>query len=514
MKKSAANARVKRNLMPTFEDIKALVLKNNPNADVGLLQRAYEFASKAHAGQKRLDGSDYIEHTVATAYTLAQMNIDLDTVVAGLLHDLPEDTSVTIEEVEREFGPDVARLVRGVTKLGTIKYRGLERYAENLRKMFVAMAEDIRVVIIKLADRLHNLSTLDPLPPVKQQRIAKETLEIYAPIANRLGIGELKGKLEDLAFRYVYPEEYRWTVEVAKTRLEDQIGYTNTVIERVKELLTENQIAPMSVHARMKHYYSLYKKLQRKDMDINKVYDLVAIRVIVPDEAACYHTLGLIHAHWKPMPGRIKDYIAQPKPNGYRSLHTTVFGDDGRIVEFQIRTPEMHDHAEYGIAAHWRYTESGSTPTEENGSGSKIQLPPEQLKWISELLSWQKDISDNEQYLAALKIDIFQNRIFVFTPKGDVIDLPEEATPVDFAYHIHSDVGSRCSGARVNEKIVPLETKLVSGDVVEIIIDKNRKGPSEDWLKFAKTHMAREHIRNYLRKKQGKLLSFFRDKGY
>ncbi|OHA56772.1 MAG: hypothetical protein A2441_01565 [Candidatus Veblenbacteria bacterium RIFOXYC2_FULL_42_11] len=486
--------------MATFEDIKTLILQNNPEADLTMLELAYDFANKAHAGQKRLDGTDYITHSLATALTLAKMNLDQDTIIAGLLHDVPEDTAIPLEEVEKNFGPQVGKLVRGVTKLGKIKYRGLERYAENLRKMFVAMAEDVRVVIIKLTDRLHNLETLDSLPPVKQQRIARETLEIYAPIANRLGIGELKGELEDLAFRYVYPEEYTWVVKQSKTRLEDQLAYINEVIEKLKELLQKNGVKFISIHGRMKHLYSLYRKLQRKDMDISKVYDLVAVRIIVNNEADCYHVLGLLHSQWKPLPGRIKDYIAQAKPNGYRSLHTTVFGEAGRIVEFQIRDTEMHDHAEYGIAAHWHYKE---------GRQAELKLPPEQLKWITELLQWQKEISDNEQYLDSLKLDIFQNRIFVFTPKGDVIDLPEDATPVDFAYYIHSDIGNRCTGARINEKMSPLDTMLKSGDLVEIIVDKNRAGPAEDWLKFAKTNMARTHIKSFLKKKRGGLAKIF-----
>jgi len=486
--------------MATFEDIKSLILKNNPDADLTMLELAYDFANKAHQGQKRLDGTDYITHALETAFTLAKMNMDIETIMAGLLHDVPEDTAVTLEEIEKNFGPQVAKLVRGITKLGKIKYRGLERYAENLRKMFVAMAEDVRVVLIKLADRLHNLKTLDSLPPVKQQRIARETLEIYAPIANRLGIGELKGELEDLAFKYVYPEEYAWVIKHAMPRLEDQLNYVNEVIEQVNQLLAKNNIETVSIHGRVKHLYSLFKKLQRKDMDISKIYDLVAIRIIVKNEAECYHVLGLLHSQWKPLPGRIKDYIAQPKPNGYRSLHTTVFGNEGRIIEFQIRDSVMHDHAEYGIAAHWHYKES---------RGTELKLPPEQLKWISELLHWQKEITDNEQYLESLKLDIFQNRIFVLTPQGDVIDLPENATPVDFAYYIHTDIGNHCAGARINEKMSQLNTPLKSGDMVEIIVDKHRQGPSEDWLKFVKTNMARTHIKNFLKKKRLSLTNLF-----
>ncbi|MFH1111490.1 MAG: RelA/SpoT family protein [Patescibacteria group bacterium] len=490
--------------MHSFDDLLALVKKNNSEADTTILVLAYDFAKLAHAGQKRLDGTDYIQHSLETSYTLAKLNLDLDTITAGILHDVPEDTAVTLEEIEKNFGKDIGKLIRGITKLGKLKYRGLERYAENLRKMFVAMAEDVRVIFIKLADRLHNLQTLAVLPPVKQQRIARETLEIYAPIAHRLGIGELKGLLEDAAFQYVYPEEYAWTLKTATERYEEQKNIVKRMIKEVKSLLHDNKIEIVHIGGRVKHYYSLYRKLLRKDMDINKVYDLVALRLVVKDVAACYQALGLIHSHWKPMPGRIKDYIAQPKPNGYRSLHTTVFGKDGVIVEFQIRDVAMHEIAEYGITAHWRYKE---------GSRKKVvTLPPEQLKWIRELLEWQKDMKDNEQYLNLLKIDIFQNRIFVFTPKGDVIDLPEDATPIDFAYHIHSDIGNLASSAKVNDKIVTLDHKLKSGDVVDIIIDKHRSGPNEDWLSFVKTNQAKSHIKNHYNKKRSRLLNLFRSK--
>ncbi len=490
--------------MHSFNDLLKLTKKNNPGTDATMLELAYDFAHKAHAGQKRLDGSDYLQHSLETAYTLARLNLDLDTITAGVLHDVPEDTAVTLEEIEKNFGKEIYKLVRGITKLGKIKYRGLERYAENLRKMFVAMAEDIRVIFIKLADRLHNLQTLTVLPPVKQQRIARETLEIYAPIAHRLGIGELKGLLEDAAFQHVYPEEYVWTLKTASAKYEEKKNIVNKMIREVKTMLKEHQVEAKHVGGRVKHLFSLYRKLLRKDMDINKVYDLVALRIVVKDVATCYQVLGLIHSHWKPMPGRIKDYIAQPKPNGYRSLHTTVFGKDGAIVEFQIRDETMHELAEYGIAAHWHY---------KTGAKKKIvTLPPEQLKWIRELLEWQKDIKDNEQYLNLLKIDIFQNRIFVLTPKGDVIDLPEEATPIDFAYHIHSNIGNLASSAKVNDKIVTLDHQLKSGDVVDIIIDKHRAGPNQDWLNFVKTNQAKNHIKNYYNKKRNRLLDLFRGK--
>ncbi len=488
--------------MHTFSELKKLVQQNNPGLDMTMLDLAYDFANQAHAGQKRLDGSDYIQHSLETAYALANFNLDLDTIMAGLLHDVPEDTAITLTEIEKNFGKGVAKLVSGITKLGKLKYRGLERYAENLRKMFVAMAEDIRVIFIKLLDRLHNLETLNVLPPVKQQRIARETLEIYAPIANRLGMGMLKGKLEDAAFKYVYPEEYLWTLKTASERYETQRNIVNKMIKEVRTLLKDNRIETIHVGGRVKHLFSLYRKLLRKDMDINKVYDLVALRVVAKDVAACYQVLGLIHSQWKPMPGRVKDYIAQPKPNGYRSLHTTVFGKNGAVVEFQIRDIAMHETAEYGVAAHWHFKEGVFKK-------NSLTLPPEQIKWIKELLEWQKDTKDNEQYFNLLKIDVFQNRIFVFTPKGDVIDLPENATPIDFAYNIHSDIGHKAAGAKVNDKIVSLDSSLKSGDMIEIIVDKNRAGPSEDWLGFVKTNLAKNHIRNYFHKKQHSLLKFF-----
>ncbi len=488
--------------MHNLNDLVQLVKQGNQGADVTMVELAYDFAAKAHSGQKRLDGTDYIQHSLETAYTLAKMNLDVDTVVAGLLHDVPEDTDVPIEDIEKNFGKEVCKLVKGITKLGKIKYRGLERYAENLRKMFVAMAEDVRVIFIKLADRLHNLETLEALPLVKQQRIARETLEIYAPIANRLGMGELKGRLEDAAFKYVYPEEYAWTLKEASERFEMQKNVVNKMIKQVKTLLKENNIEVVYIAGRVKHYYSLYRKLLRKDMDINKVYDLVALRVVVKEMADCYQALGLIHSHWRPMPGRIKDYIAQPKPNGYKSLHTTVFGKEGTMVEFQIRDKAMHEIAEYGIAAHWRF--------KDGGKQKFVSLPAEQLKWIKELLDWQKEVKDNEQYIKLLKIDIFQNRIFVLTPKGDVIDLPEEATAVDFAYHIHTDLGNKVTACKVNDKMTPLDHALKSGDVVEIVIDKNRPGPNEEWLTFVKTNQAKSHIKNFLNKKRSRLFNLFR----
>ncbi|HOY55999.1 MAG TPA: RelA/SpoT family protein [bacterium] len=480
----------------TIHNIIDVIHKNHPEADTSLLELAYEYAENAHAGQKRMNGTDYIAHPLATTMRLAQMNFDMPTIIAGILHDIPEDTSRTLEDIEKNFGEEIAMLVSGITKLGKIKYRGLTRYAENLRKMFVAMAEDIRVVFIKFADRLDNLKSLNFLPPVKQQRIARETLEIYAPIANRLGMGELKGELEDLSFPFVYPEEYTWVKEVAEKKYEERKKYTQQIIRQVEKELKENSTVKVEkIEGRAKHYYSLYQKLMVKDRDIDKIYDLVAARIIVQNIDDCYHTLGHIHKLWTPVPGRIKDYIAQPKPNGYQSLHTTVYGDDGRIVEFQIRTLKMHEEAEYGIAAHWSFKESSNTK-------ARIPVPQEKLKWIKELLEEQKKITSPKRYLKSLKLDFFKNRIFVFTPKGDVVDLPENATPVDFAYYIHTNLGHKCAGAKINDTIATLSTALKNGDVVEIVVDKNKPGPSEGWLSFVQTYQAKHRIKEYFNKQR------------
>jgi len=472
-----------------YNRLEVLIKKHNPDAELDMLKLAYEFAKNAHEGQKRASGDPYITHSLYTAITLAKMRLNIPIVVAAILHDVPEDTSKTINEIKKEFGSDVASMVAGITKLGKIKYRGMERYIENLRKMFIAMAEDIRVVFIKFADRLHNLQTIEYLPPKKRYRVALETLEIYAPIANRLGMGEIKGKLEDLAFKYVYPQEYKWTESIIEKFYPKKEIYLAQAIKNSERFLHEANINPIEVFGRRKFKYSLYKKLLRKDKDINNVYDIVALRIIVKDIAECYATLGIIHKHWKPIKGRIKDYIAQPKPNGYKSLHTTVW-DNGDILEVQIRTQNMHDEAEFGIAAHWMYDENG-----------KKAVVGKEIKWMQDLAQIQKEFENKKQYLSeleVLKIDVFQSRIFVFTPKGDVIDLPEEATPVDFAYAIHSDIGNQCIGAVINEQIQQLNTPLRSGDVVHIITNKDRKGPNEDWVKFVKTRNARSKIRAYL----------------
>lgn len=475
-----------------FNRLLETVKNNQISGDVDMLKLAFDFAGEAHRGQNRASGEPYIIHPLSTAQKLAEMRLDLTTIIAGLLHDVPEDTEVTLAEVEKNFGKEVAKLIEGITKLGKIKYRGMERYAENLRRMFVAMSDDIRVILIKFADRLHNLKTLDALPADKRFRIAKETLEIYAPIADRLAIGQIKGELEDLAFKYVYPEDYKWITEIIPREYKAKEKYLQEIRSQVsKKLSQENiQINEISIQGRTKHLYSLYKKLLRPHInrDLSKIYDLIALRLIVPTITDCYSALGILHGMFRPMPGRIKDYIANPKPNGYQSLHTTVFTDDGEIVEFQIRTREMHEQAEFGIAAHWNYKETGG------------KLKNKTLKWLNELVKWQKQIKDNDQFLQTVKLDVFQNRIFVFTPHGDVIDLPEGATPVDFAYHVHSSLGDKCVGARVNDQLVNLGYQLKSGDIVEIITDKNRRTPNPDWLEIVKTSMAKSKIRNAMNK--------------
>ncbi len=451
---------------------------------IAFARRAYDFAARAHSDQMRKTGVPYIQHPLAAAYILAQMEIDINIVAAALLHDVPEDTNVSLEEIENEFGSDIAGMLRGITKLGKLKYRGVERYIENLRKMFMAMAEDIRVMIIKFADRIHNLSTLDGLPEQKRHRVAAESLEIYAPIANRLGMGEFKGMLEDFSFPYLFPKEYRRVKEIRDKAITEKNVYLGQIIKKTGVELKKVNIEAIDIHGREKQLYGLYQKLQRKNWETSGIHDIVAVRIIFKNLSDCYAGLGVIHQIWSPLKGRIKDYIAQPKPNGYRSLHTTVFAENGKVVEFQLRTREIHEEAEYGVAAHWHYDEKGA------------RLPAKELRWAQELAKLQKEILTNIKDLEEMKIDFFKSRIFAFTPKGDVIDLPEDATPVDFAYHIHSEVGNKCNGAKVNDQMVSLDTPLRSGDVIEIMIDKNRKGPSPDWLKFVKTHIAKARIKS------------------
>ncbi|MCL5733674.1 MAG: RelA/SpoT family protein [Patescibacteria group bacterium] len=465
-----------------------------------LIKKAYEFSERMHSGQKRKSGEPYFSHPLAAAQSVLDWHLDEATIAAALLHDVIEDTEATKEKVLAEFGPEITFLVEGVTKLGKIKYRGIEAKAENLRKMILSLSEDLRVIFIKLADRLHNMKTLSALPPQKQKRIALETAEIYAPLAYRLGMQNLSGELEDLAFPYIHPKEYDWLKNHIKEEFSKREDYLLKIKPAIEKALSERNISPLMIDFRAKRYSSLYKKLLRYDMDIEKIYDLIAFRIIVSNVEECYATLGIIHQFWPPLPGRIKDYIAMPKPNGYRSLHTTVIGPEEKRIEFQIRTKQMHEEDENGIAAHWIYEQNkGSSGYAERKS---VKAKTEDVLWVKQLRSWQEkyqDLGDNsEEFLQSMKIDFFKDRIFVISPKGDVYDLPSGATPIDFAYQVHSDIGNTCVGAKVNQQIVPLNFELRSGDVVEILSQKNKK-PSEDWLEFVKTSIARDRIKSALK---------------
>lgn len=473
-------------------------LKNKSESERAAIEKAFRFAQEKHKNEVRYSGEPYFVHPYHVAKTLAEMQLDTNTVIAGLLHDVCESAAEEAKpaqekEIEKEFGKDVAFLVNGVTKLGKLRAHGEERYLENMRKMFLAIAEDVRVVVIRLADRLHNMQTLMHVPAHKQKRIADETLEIYAPLADRLGMGKLKGELEDLAFPFSYPKEYAALVKQVEERLARKEVYLAKVKYKLSKEMKNAKIDPVSIDARVKHLWSLYKKLQRHNSNLDEIYDLAALRIIVKDIGDCYATLGIIHKHWKPLPGRIKDYIAFPKPNGYQSIHTTVFCLDGEITEFQIRTKEMHEAAENGIAAHWVYTHQGKP--KEGGSVSK------NLKWIAQIREWQNEAKGTKEFLESLKIDVFKNRIFVFTPKGDVIDLPEGATAVDFAYHVHTEIGNQCRGVKVNDRLTSLDHPLKNGDRCEILIQKNKK-PSRSWLEFTTTNYAKQKIKAALARKK------------
>ncbi|PIP18456.1 MAG: hypothetical protein COX42_00770, partial [Parcubacteria group bacterium CG23_combo_of_CG06-09_8_20_14_all_35_6] len=472
------------------------IVEKYDDKDKKLILEAFYFAKAAHQGQKRLSGEDYIVHPLRATLILSHLNVDAKSIVACLLHDVIDDTNVSLEKLEEKFGEEVSFLVKGVSRLGKIRLpkqhleigpiekrseKTIDFEAENLRRMFFAMAEDIRVIIIKLADRTHNMETLEFIPEEKQKRIALETMEIFAPIANRLGIQTIKTKLENLAFPYLYPKEYQWLIENIRERHLEAKKYLEKEKLLLEKGLREESVDFVKIQSRLKSYFSLYQKLLRYEMDFDRIRDLVALRVIVKDVKTCYEVLGLIHKIWRPIPGRIKDYIAFPKPNGYQSLHTTVFCKDGKIIEVQIRSEEMHEIAERGICAHWATKE-----------GIDLKKRGERFSWVKELANWQKESPTGQEYLNDLKIDFFKNRIFILTPKGDIIDLPEGACPIDFAYAVHSEIGNHCVGAKINGKIIPLSNKLKNGDVVEILIDKNRK-PSKDWLKFVKTGMARSH---------------------
>lgn len=475
--------------MELMETFLSDLLQINPNINIELIKRAYQKAEAYHEGQLRKSGEPYLVHPVEVAIILAELGMDENTIVAGLLHDTVEDTSYSEEELKADFGEEVALLVDGVTKLGSLVFESKEeRQAENLRKMFLAMSKDIRVLIIKLSDRLHNLRTINYMSEEQIRDKCKETLEIYAPLASRLGIYAMKFELEDIALKHLDPVAYYDLVSQVKIKKQQREDYINKVISEIKISLNDLKI-PYDITGRSKHFYSIYRKMKYQSKQLEEIFDLTAIRIIVENVKDCYAVLGVVHTMWKPIPGRFKDYIAMPKPNRYQSLHTTVIGDNGEPFEIQIRTYEMHRIAEYGIAAHWKYKEGVSEDKEEG-----------KLAWLRQTLEWQKDLNDPKEFMETLKVDLFSNQVFVFTPKGDVIELPAGSTPLDFAFKIHSAIGVKCIGAKVNGKMVPIDHTLKNGNIVEIVTASNAKGPSIDWLKIAQSSNARNKIRQWLKR--------------
>jgi guanosine-3',5'-bis(diphosphate) 3'-pyrophosphohydrolase len=469
-----------------FRELMRRMRANRPNDDLELIRKAYEFSQKHHAGQSRASGQPYLVHPLEVALVLAEMKMDPVAIAAGLLHDSVEDTSVTVVDIRKEFGEQVAHIVEGVTKISAIDFATREeRQAENLRKMMLAMVDDIRVVLIKLADRLHNMRTLEHLPPDRQQKIARETLDIYAPIAHRLGMGKIRGELEDLGFRYVDPIGYQQVQEAVEARRKDGETFLAKVEVIFRDKLKEAGIIA-TVESRIKRIYSIHKKLQRQKIAVEQVYDLYAMRVITRSVQDCYAVLGIIHNLWRPVPGRIKDFIAMPRPNFYQSLHTSVISEDGIPFEVQIRTEEMHKMAEEGIAAHWKYKDGPVSAQDE-----------QRLAWLRQVVEWQRDVSDPSEFLSTLKIDLYPEEVYTFTPKGKVVVLPRDSSPIDFAYSVHTEVGHSCVGAKVNGRMVPLRFKLHSGDIVEILTQTGHK-PSRDWLAIAKSSRARNKIKHWL----------------
>ncbi len=480
-----------------YNELIASIKKYHPSTDITLIQKAYETAREAHKDQKRKSGEPYIIHPLCVAIILADLELDKETIVAGLLHDAVEDTWMTCEEITKEFGPEVALLVDGVTKIGQLSYSTdkVEMQAESLRKMFLAMAKDIRVILIKLADRLHNMRTLQYMTPAKQKEKARETMDIYAPIAQRLGISKIKVELDDLSLKYLKPDVYYDLVEKVALRKSVREEFVGNIVKTVKQHMVEAGIKAQ-VDGRVKHFFSIYKKMVNQNKTIDQIYDLFAVRILVDTVKDCYAALGVIHEMYKPIPGRFKDYIAMPKPNMYQSLHTTLIGPNGQPFEIQIRTFEMHKTAEYGIAAHWKYKEASDGKT---SSGNREE---EKLNWLRQILEWQRDMSDNREFMSLLKndLDLFADSVYCFTPQGDVKTLPTGSTPIDFAYSVHSAVGNKMVGARVNGKLVPIEYRIQNGDRIEIITSQNSQGPSRDWLKVVKSTQAKNKINQWFKK--------------
>ena len=482
-----------------YQELISSVKKYHPSTDISLIEKAYKTADTAHKGQVRKSGEAYIIHPLCVAIILAELELDKETIVAGLLHDVVEDTVMTVEEIASEFSEEIALLVDGVTKLGQLSYDAdkVEVQAENLRKMFLAMAKDIRVILIKLADRLHNMRTLKYMTPEKQKEKARETMDIYAPIAQRLGISKIKIELDDLSLKYLEPEAYYDLVHQIAQRKSVRDDYVQSLVEEVKKHIHEAGI-PAQIDGRAKHFFSIYKKMKNQDKTLDQIYDLFAIRIIVDSVKDCYAALGVIHEMYKPIPGRFKDYIAMPKPNMYQSLHTTLIGPTGQPFEIQIRTYEMHRTAEYGIAAHWKYKEASNN----GGAAAPMTVTEEEkLSWLRQILEWQRDMSDNKEFMSLLKsdLDLFSDTVFCFTPTGDVKNLPNGSTPIDFAYSIHSAVGNKMIGAKVNGKLVPIDYVIQNGDRIEVLTSQNSKGPSRDWLNIVKSTQAKNKINQWFR---------------
>ena len=482
----------------TIKDVITEMKKHNRKSDSKLIMRAYNYAVAHHGDQKRKSGEPYIIHPVHVAYILSTLGLDDATICAALMHDLAEDTDVTIEDISKEFSPEIAEMVNGVTKLGKINYVSAEeQQVENYRKMFLAMGKDIRVILIKLADRLHNMRTLKYLTRDRQIAISKETMDLYAPLANRLGVYSLKWELEDLAFKYLYPEEFREIAQGIDKKREERLKFIDEIKEEIRVNLKKEKIEG-EITGRAKHLYSIYRKMQRDNKTLDQIYDLFALRILVNSVKDCYAALGVVHELYTPMPGRFKDYIAVPKPNMYQSLHTTLIGPNGTPFEVQIRTYNMHRIAEFGIAAHWAYKESSFF----KGKKANVVVTDDKLAWIRESLEWQKDMQDPQEFMKTLKTELFEDEVYVFTPKGEIKTLPKGSTPIDFAYMIHAEVGNKMVGCKINSKMMPIVTKLKSGDIVEIITNDNSKGPSRDWLKFVQSTSARTKIQQWFKKNE------------